>query len=110
VLREKYLFHPTEAELVASFLNPMLRLEPDRRASAREMLEHPILEGIEVQGERDVRERAERHWKATAGQEGALKPVPVQTPPVPTGGGGGGGWDGGVPVLSLPQPARGAAA
>jgi serine/threonine-protein kinase SRPK3 len=86
VLREKYLYDPAEAELVAGFLGPMLRTEPERRASAREMLEHPILDGIEVRGEVEVRERARRRGAAHAAV--------------------GGVWPNGTPVLGLPAMQR----
>ncbi|GJN92533.1 hypothetical protein Rhopal_005563-T1 [Rhodotorula paludigena] len=51
VLQDKYLISETEAKLLESFLQPMLHLNPDKRASAREMLEHEWLGGVVVQGE-----------------------------------------------------------
>lgn len=59
VLHEKYLLPKDEAELIASFLNPMLRLHPDKRAKAGEMKDHAWLDGVVVQGEIDVIRRAE---------------------------------------------------
>ena len=59
VLHEKYLLPKEEAELIASFLNPMLRLHPDKRSKAGEMAHHAWLDGIVVQGELDVIRRAE---------------------------------------------------
>lgn len=59
VLNQKYLFPRTEAEGLASFLSPMLRLHPDRRAKASELNHHNFLEGIVVQGEIDVIRRLE---------------------------------------------------
>jgi serine/threonine protein kinase len=41
VLIEKYHFRPEEAEEFANFLLPMLRWEPDKRATAQQMLQHP---------------------------------------------------------------------
>ncbi|KAI0816025.1 hypothetical protein BC628DRAFT_1152954 [Trametes gibbosa] len=45
--------------MIASFLNPMLRLHPDKRAKASELTHHAWLDGIAVQGEIDVIRRAE---------------------------------------------------
>jgi len=59
VLNQKYLFPRAEAEGLASFLNPMLRLHPDRRAKASELIHHNFLDGIVVQGEVDVIRRLE---------------------------------------------------
>jgi serine/threonine-protein kinase SRPK3 len=59
VLNQKYLFPRAEAEGLASFLSPMLRLHPDRRAKASELIHHNFLEGIVVQGEIDVIRRME---------------------------------------------------
>jgi len=46
VLQQKYHMHPLEAKSLASFLTPMLRLSPEERSSARELLEHPWLRGL----------------------------------------------------------------
>ncbi|KAG9318085.1 kinase-like protein [Chiua virens] len=59
VLHDKYLFPKEEAESISAFLSPMLRLFPDRRAKASELVHHQWLEGIVVQGEIDVIRRAE---------------------------------------------------
>ena len=59
VLHEKYLLPKEEADLISSFLNPMLRLNPEKRAKAGEMAHHAWLEGTAVQGELDVIRRAE---------------------------------------------------
>jgi serine/threonine-protein kinase SRPK3 len=59
VLHEKYLLPKEEADLIASFLNPMLRLHPEKRTKAGEMTHHAWLDGIVVQGELDVIRRAE---------------------------------------------------
>ncbi|EJD35243.1 kinase-like protein [Auricularia subglabra TFB-10046 SS5] len=48
VLHDKYLLPRDQAQLIASFLAPMLRLHPDKRASAREMLGHRWLAGVPV--------------------------------------------------------------
>ncbi|GEM10543.1 SFRS protein kinase [Rhodotorula toruloides] len=53
VLQDKYLIPETEAKLLESFLQPMLNLNPDKRASARDMLDHEWLQGVIVQGEID---------------------------------------------------------
>lgn len=59
VLHDKYLFPKEEADAIAAFLTPMLRLYPDRRAKASELVHHSWLEGVAVQGEIDVIRRAE---------------------------------------------------
>jgi serine/threonine-protein kinase SRPK3 len=59
VLHDKYLFPKDEADAISSFLTPMLRLYPDRRAKASDLIHHQWLEGIVVQGEIDVIRRAE---------------------------------------------------
>ncbi|KAL1925274.1 uncharacterized protein VTP21DRAFT_157 [Calcarisporiella thermophila] len=46
VLHEKYLLQKPEAEFLASFLLPMLNLNPEKRATARTMLEHPWLQDV----------------------------------------------------------------
>ena len=51
VLQEKYLMPYQEANELSSFLLPMLRLHPEKRSGARELLDHSWLEGIVVQGE-----------------------------------------------------------
>ncbi|KAI0657078.1 kinase-like domain-containing protein [Cubamyces menziesii] len=59
VLHDKYLLPKEEADMIASFLNPMLRLHPDKRAKASELIHHAWLDGIVVQGEIDIIRRAE---------------------------------------------------
>ncbi|KAH7919800.1 kinase-like protein [Leucogyrophana mollusca] len=59
VLHDKYLFPQEEADAIANFLTPMLRLYPDRRAKAAELVHHAWLDGVAVQGEIDVIRRAE---------------------------------------------------
>lgn len=44
VLREKYKFRAEEADVVSEFLEPMLRLDPSKRATARECLEHKFFD------------------------------------------------------------------
>ncbi|KZO92415.1 kinase-like protein, partial [Calocera viscosa TUFC12733] len=46
VLHDKYMLAKDEADKIADFLGPMLRLHPDKRASAEEMLQHEWLAGI----------------------------------------------------------------
>merc|ERR1719382_610804 len=46
VLQQKYHMHPIEARNLASFLLPMLRLQPEERTSAKSALEHPWLQGL----------------------------------------------------------------
>eukprot|EP00931_Biecheleriopsis_adriatica_P086052 TRINITY_DN60789_c0_g1_i1.p1 TRINITY_DN60789_c0_g1~~TRINITY_DN60789_c0_g1_i1.p1 ORF type:complete len:601 (-),score=135.47 TRINITY_DN60789_c0_g1_i1:109-1911(-) len=46
VLQQKYHMHPIEAKNLSSFLQPMLRLNPEERATAQELLQHPWLRGL----------------------------------------------------------------
>jgi serine/threonine-protein kinase SRPK3 len=57
VLKEKYLMDASEAETLSSFLMPMLHYYPDSRASASELVNHPWLHGVVVQGELEMEER-----------------------------------------------------
>jgi serine/threonine-protein kinase SRPK3 len=66
VLKEKYLMDPSEAETLSSFLMPMLHYYPDSRASASELVNHPWLAGVVVQGELEMEERV-RKGEAVAG-------------------------------------------
>jgi serine/threonine protein kinase len=43
VLVQKYKLKPTDARELTDFLLPMLELEPDKRASAAELINHPWL-------------------------------------------------------------------
>lgn len=43
ILIEEYSFSPADAKLFSSFLLPMLRFDPSRRATAQECLSHPFL-------------------------------------------------------------------
>jgi hypothetical protein len=102
VLHDKYLLSREEAKLIASFLNAMLRLHPDQRASAADMLKHPLISGIVVQGEIDQIVRAEEEAKRRGRPEDAISPTeeassgaipmevePEVSSPVTAGPGGG---------------------
>ncbi|KAF8199963.1 kinase-like domain-containing protein [Mycena galopus ATCC 62051] len=78
VLHDKYLFPKPEADALASFLTPMLRLNSDKRAKASDLVHHNWLDGVVVQGEVDVIRRAEQmdgvvhgHGAAAAADAGA---------------------------------------
>ena len=60
VLKEKYLMEHSEAEMLASFLLPMLHYYPDSRATAAELVKHPWLEGVVVLGEMEIAEQGRR--------------------------------------------------
>ncbi|KAJ7091954.1 kinase-like domain-containing protein [Mycena belliarum] len=66
VLHDKYLFPKADADALAGFLSPMLRLHPEKRAKASELVHHNWLEGVAVQGELDVLRRAEMDERAGA--------------------------------------------
>ena len=57
VLKEKYLMEHEDAELLSSFLVPMMHYYPDSRATAAELVNHPWLKDVVVQGE------VEMHYK-----------------------------------------------
>jgi serine/threonine-protein kinase SRPK3 len=59
VLHDKYEFSRETAQTIASFLGPMLRLSPEKRAGAGELVHHRWLDSVVVQGEVDVIRRAE---------------------------------------------------
>jgi serine/threonine-protein kinase SRPK3 len=74
VLHDKYLFPKENADEIASFLGPMLRLHPDRRGKASELTSHPWVEAIVVQGDLDAvwrtEEEKKRREEAIAGAGG----------------------------------------
>ncbi|TIA89001.1 hypothetical protein E3P99_02291 [Wallemia hederae] len=51
VLREKYLMTAEEANVLTSFLLPMLDLNPDTRVRPRDLLDHEWIRGIITDGE-----------------------------------------------------------
>ena len=59
VLHDKYEFSRETAQTIASFLTPMVRLNPEKRAGAGELVHHRWLDGTVVQGEIDIIRRAE---------------------------------------------------
>jgi len=71
-----------EADLIASFLNPMLRLHPEKRSKAGEMTHHAWFDGIVVQGELDVIRRAEEEEQKKKNE--APEPVGTDEPHSPT--------------------------
>ncbi|RKP16530.1 kinase-like protein [Rozella allomycis CSF55] len=46
LLIEKYKFERPEAEELSSFLLPMLQFDPTKRASAKDMLQHPWIQNV----------------------------------------------------------------
>jgi serine/threonine-protein kinase SRPK3 len=89
VLHDKYEFSRETAQTIASFLSPMLRLNPERRAGAGELVHHRWLDGIVVQGEVDIIRRAEEEEArrrlppssaASLADVDALKPVDDDPP------------------------------
>lgn len=59
-----------DAELLVSFLVPMMHYYPDSRATAAELVKHPWLDGVVVQGDLEM---AERNHKAEAERIKALQ-------------------------------------
>jgi len=60
VLKEKYCLDKQAAIDLTSFLEPMLHVVPEKRATAERMLKHPWLEGVVVMGELEVAAVSER--------------------------------------------------
>jgi len=48
VLEEKYRFSKEDSENIASFMLPMIELDPKKRASAHELLQHPLIADIDI--------------------------------------------------------------
>lgn len=69
VLQQKYHMHPVEAMGLASFLLPMLRLSPEERSTAQQMLGHPWLQGIACHEAMELDMQA-----SLAAQQPTLKP------------------------------------
>ncbi|KAJ6482531.1 kinase-like domain-containing protein [Mycena sanguinolenta] len=65
VLHDKYLFPQPEADAISDFLLPMLQLDPDKRTSAGELIQHEWLADVP-----DL-ERAFESWD----EADAMKPV-----------------------------------
>lgn len=85
VLNDKYLLPKPEADVISSFLTPMLRLDPDRRAKASELSHHTWLDGIVVQGEIDqilaAERKEEERRQAEADAAMGASTVTVTAPP-----------------------------
>ncbi|CAE6434291.1 unnamed protein product [Rhizoctonia solani] len=71
VLHDKYLLARADSDLIASFLTPMMQLNPDKRARAIDMVNHPWLDGIVVQGELDVLKAERDRERGRSGTRGA---------------------------------------
>lgn len=93
VLMDKYLIPESEAKYLESFLQPMLHLNPDKRAAARDMLDHDWLRGVVVQGEIEAHllqtgeAEEERKRKVEEGKRVArsIKGMNVESPAVTNG-------------------------
>jgi serine/threonine protein kinase len=65
VLQEKYKFDEEDAEDVAAFLEPILSIDPDKRATAADCLKHPWLTGAPRDpSSRPKREQRDRDYDA----------------------------------------------
>ena len=76
-----------EADLFASFLSPMLNLYGDKRAQARDMVNHPWLGGVVVQGEIEVAEQRANSVSSSLASSlvGLGSSAPAPPPPRPIG-------------------------
>ncbi|KAM0755849.1 kinase-like protein [Meredithblackwellia eburnea MCA 4105] len=72
VLQDKYLISEAEALQLESFLEPMLNLNPEKRATAQQMLTDKWLEGVIVQGEIEVHLAQEEANEAERIEQGRL--------------------------------------
>ena len=76
MLHDKYILPRGEADLIASFLGPMLRLNPEKRAKGSELVHHAWLDGVLVQGEINLIRRAEEEeLRRKETIAGALSPI-----------------------------------
>ncbi|CAD6584017.1 MAG: serine/threonine protein kinase, CMGC group, partial [Cyphobasidiales sp. Tagirdzhanova-0007] len=76
VLSEKYLIPEEESESLRTFVEPMLALDPNKRGTAKDMLEHPWISGIVTQGELEVEDAQRRGQMGLRDNErDALKPA-----------------------------------
>lgn len=89
VLKEKYLMEAEEAELLTSFLLPMLHYYPDSRATAAELLKHPWLDGVVVQGDLEMakREHEREVERLRALESDKPKPAAAAAPAAAAGAG-----------------------
>merc|ERR1719382_1156510 len=67
VLQQKYHMHPIEARNLASFLLPMLRLQPEERTTAKMALEHPWLQGLPAPEVQEYVSRSSLNSQMTGG-------------------------------------------
>jgi len=113
VLHDKYELSRETAQTIASFLSPMLRLNPEKRAGAGELVHHRWLDGIVVQGEVDVilraeEEEARRRLPSSApsvADVDALKPVDDDSPTTDEDRPPAGAAANNPPTLQMPRPA-----
>lgn len=77
VLTDKYLIPGEEADALVGFLEPMLQLEPSKRATAKDSLQDSWIAGILVQGEEDleIARRQGRAGELDDTDRDALKPI-----------------------------------
>ncbi|KAG8763084.1 serine/threonine protein kinase, CMGC group [Ceratobasidium sp. 423] len=71
VLHDKYLLSRADSDMIASFLTPMMHLHPEKRARSIDMVNHPWLDGIIVQGELDVLKSERDRERGRSGTRGA---------------------------------------
>ncbi|CAE6524897.1 unnamed protein product [Rhizoctonia solani] len=71
VLHDKYLLSRADSDMIASFITPMMNLHPEKRARAIDMMNHPWLDGIVVQGELDVLKIERDRERGRSGTRGA---------------------------------------
>jgi len=114
VLHDKYEFSRETAQTIASFLSPMARLNPEKRAGAGELVHHRWLDGIVVQGEVDVilraeEEEARRRLPSSSAPSvadlDALKPVDDDSPTTDEERPPAGAAVNNPPTLQMPRPA-----
>lgn len=49
VLVDKYHFSRTDAHFAASFISPLLQMDPSKRSTAQQMLQHPWVRDVDTQ-------------------------------------------------------------
>jgi serine/threonine protein kinase len=49
VLVDKYHFSKADAQFAASFISPLLQMDPAKRSTAQQMLQHPWVRDVDAQ-------------------------------------------------------------
>mmetsp|Transcript_77467 Transcript_77467/g.230765 ORF Transcript_77467/g.230765 Transcript_77467/m.230765 type:complete len:702 (-) Transcript_77467:39-2144(-) len=106
VLQQKYHMHPLEAKNLASFLLPMLRLSPEERSTATQLLTHPWLRGLPSPELTDMVARTGPVPPPAVSRQGARAPEQPQQPQQPPAGDAKPRWTAVTEQKPAPQAAQ----